>query len=42
MSFLATLSGFQLFLATLPLFAKVRKDAKGYSAISLRQKHALK
>jgi hypothetical protein len=35
-------TGFQLFLATLPIFAKAGKDAKGYLAISLRQKHALK
>ncbi len=39
MSFLATPSGFQLFLATLPLFAKTGKGARGYATISLRGKH---
>jgi hypothetical protein len=42
MSFLGAPSGSHPFLATLPIFAKTGKDAKGYSTISLRQKHALK
>jgi hypothetical protein len=39
MSFLATPSGFRLFLATLPILAKTGKSARGYATISLRQKH---
>jgi hypothetical protein len=42
MSFLGAPSAFQLFLATLLLFAKTGKGARGYATISLRQKHALK
>jgi hypothetical protein len=42
MSFLAAPSGFQLFLATLPLFAKSGEGVMAYCTVSLRQKHALK
>jgi hypothetical protein len=34
MSFLGAPSGSHAFLATLPIFAKSGKDAKGYSTIS--------